>query len=68
MSATNSGVLNSTQPGIHGERDSGVSGSGLANDGITGQGTGTRGSNLGSVAHGDFILPTIPGVSRSTKV
>ena len=49
MSGTNSGVLNSTEPGIHGERDSGVSGGGLSNSEITGQGIGTRGGNTGSV-------------------
>ena len=67
MSPTNPGVLNSTKPGIHGERDSGVSGSGLSNNELTGQGSGMRGTNSGSVAHGDSISPTNPGVLHSTK-
>ena len=66
MSPTNPGVLSSTERGIHGERDSGVSGSGLSNDELTGQGTGI-GSHSGSVAHGDSMSPTNPGVLHSTK-
>ena len=66
-SPTNPGVLHSTQPGIHGERDSGATGSGLSNTGLTGQGSGLGGSHSGSVAHGDSISPTNPGVLHSTK-
>lgn len=54
MSNTNSGVLHSTKPGIHGERDSGVvgshTGSGLPSSthgsGMTGSNTGNTGSGL----------------------
>ena len=65
MSPTNPGVLNSTKRGIHGDRDTGTTGTGLSNQGITGQ-TGTEGES-GSVAHGSSMSPTNPGVLHSTK-
>lgn len=65
VSPTNPGVLNSTKRGIHGDRDPGTSGSGLSNQGLTGQ-TATEGES-GSVAHGSSISPTNPGVLHSTK-
>lgn len=65
VSPTNPGVLNSTKRGIHGDRDTGTSGTGLSNQELTGQ-TGTQGES-GSVAHGSTISPTNPGVLHSTK-
>lgn len=65
MSPTNPGVLNSTKRGIHGDRDTGTSGTGLSNQGLTGQ-TGTEGES-DSVAHGSSMSPTNPGVLHSTK-
>lgn len=65
VSPTNPGVLNSTKRGIHGDRDTGTSGTGLSNQELTGQ-TGTEGES-GSVAHGSSISPTNPGVLHSTK-
>ena len=65
MSPTNPGVLNSTKRGIHGDRDTGTSGTGLSNQELTGQ-TGTEGES-GSVAHGSSMSPTNPGVLHSTK-
>ncbi|CAD6592717.1 MAG: hypothetical protein ASARMPRED_006645 [Alectoria sarmentosa] len=65
MSPTNPGVLNSTKRGIHGDRDTGTSGTGLSNQELTGQ-TATDGES-GSVAHGSSMSPTNPGVLHSTK-
>ena len=65
ISPTNPGVLSSTERGIHGDRDTGTSGTGLSKQGLTGH-TGTEGESK-SIPHGSSISPTNPGVLHSTK-
>ena len=81
ISPTNPGILHSTKFGIHGARDSGAATT-LATEGDDSRLTGTTrgahagkstaptngGEDDGSVAHGNSLSATNPGVSDSTKV
>ena len=73
LSETKPGVLHSTEPGIHGERDSGIRDN-VQPEGDDGRlGGTTHGTHVGkgpeneSVTTGSHVSPTNPGVLESTK-